>query len=288
MDGWTDEVAGLVRRFVEEFRRRSVGTYAASTTYGILLSVIPVLIVMSAIVPHTSLTEREVVDFILEILPDASASTVMAVCGQAYSTSTGLLPLSFVFLVWSSGFGMMQFRRGLNHICGVEESRNYVLVRLICSLYTLLSLALMFAVLLLQVFTGQIVDLWRSLLPYVEVPDLLTSALRYVVLFVAATLVLLLLYTTLPARPLPALSQLPGALAAAVGWEVFSGLFGLYVRYSTNLNAFYGSLFTVVILLLWVYWCIYIALLGALLNQFLGEVALPAGGSGDPRGRQGR
>lgn len=268
------DVVDIIKRFAREFGERHVGTYAASTTYGILLSVVPILILISAAIPYTSLSERDVVGFLLEILPDASSGIVTSICSEAYTTSGGLLPLSFVFLLWSSGFGMMQFRRGLNHINKVAENRNYFLLRLICSLYTLLAMAFMLAVLLLQIFTRQVVDLWKATLPSLGVPDFLTSALRYIVLFAAAVGLFLLFYTTLPATNQTALSQLPGALVAAAGLEIFSAFFGLYARYSVNLNAFYGSLFTVVILLLWIYWCIYIALFGAFLNQFLGANAL--------------
>lgn len=276
------DVIDWVKRLVSEFGWRHIGTYAASTTYGILLSVVPALIVVSAILPYTAIEETDVVALLLDILPDASSGFITWICSQAYNTSGGLVPLSFLFLLWSSGFGMMQLRRGLNHINTVKETRNYFYIRLISSLFTLLVMLLMFAVLLLQIFARNIVDWWKSVIPFEEPPEFLTSAMRYVLLFVMALVLFLLLYTLLPATNQTPLSQLPGALAAAAGWEIFSFFFSLYARYSVNLNAFYGSLFTVVVLLLWIYWCIYILLIGDFVNQFLIKVVMPAiRGEGD-------
>lgn len=269
------DIIDWVKRIVSEFGWRHIGTYAASTTYGILLSVVPALIVTSAILPYTAIDETDVVALLLDILPDASSGFITWICSQAYNTSGGLVPLSFLFLLWSSGFGMMQLRRGLNHINRVRENRNYFLIRLISSLFTLLVMALMFAVLLLQVFARNIVDWWKSVIPFAEPPEFLTSAMRYVLLFAMALALFLLLYTLLPATNQSVVTQLPGALGAAVGWEVFSAFFSLYARYSVNLNAFYGSLFTVVVLLLWIYWCIYILLIGDFVNQFLIQEVYP-------------
>lgn len=287
-----EEVVELVERFVGAFRLKDIRTYAGSTTYFMLLSVIPALLVVSSVLLHTSLVrEEDVVGLFLMIFPDASADLVRRVCGEAYRTSTALLPVSVVLLLWSAGLGMMQLTRGLNVLNDVTERRNYFRLRLTATLYTILVLMLMLAVLLLQVFVRQLVGLWQSFLPYVEVPEVLTFAGRYVVLFVAAVLLFLLLYSTLPAKPMRASRQLPGALMAAVGWEVFSAFFSLYVRYSQNLSVYYGSLTTMVVLLLWVYWCVYIVLVGAFVNRFLeinvypladGPVGPPAPGPAGP------
>lgn len=282
-----DVVRDIIDEFVHAFQRKDLRTYAASTTYCMLVSVIPALLVVSSILPHTSLlTESDVVELFLFIFPDASADLVRRVCAEAYHTSSALLPLSVILLLWSAGFGMMQLTRGLNVLNDVTEHRNYLRLRITATLYTILVLLLMLAVLLLQVFVRQLVDLWQAYLPFVGVPEVLTSALRYVVLFVAAVLLFLLLFSTLPNKRMVPLTQLPGALTAAVGWEVFSAFFSLYVRYSKNLSLYYGSLATLAVLLLWMYWCIYIVLFGAFLNRFLELHVYPllggkGGGEGD-------
>lgn len=258
----------LIERFVREFGKRSLGTYAASITYCVVLAAFPALILVSAILPYTSLSEADVVYFFLTIFPDASSSLVMQVCAQAYQSSGSVLSITLVFLLWSAGFGVMQLTRGLNAINDRQEHRNYFLLRGISTLYTLLMLALMLATLFLQVFVGQIVDLWESAFPSTA-PHLLTSTVRLVILFLAAVALFLLLFTTLPVGRKSLLSQLPGALIAAIGWEVFSAIFTLYVRYSERFSIYYGSLTTAVVLLLWLYWCLYIMLFGAFFNRFL-------------------
>jgi membrane protein len=65
--------------------------------------------------------------------------------------------------------------------------------------------------------------------------------------------------------------QLPGAFFAATVWSMFSWGFSLYVTYS-NSYSIYGSLSIIVIIMLWLYFCMYIMLIGAYLNRYFRPV----------------
>lgn len=265
----------IVDDFRAEFSAKSIRTYASSTAFCMLMSLVPLLIIASSILPLTPLNENDMVDFLMLVLPRSAESIVRGVCDQAYRAAGAILPVSVLFMLWSSGFGMMQFEKGINVIDGVEETRNYFLLRFIGTLYALLFILLMIAVLFLQIFVGQLTDLWKSALPGVEAPAFLTSALRYVVLFAIAVLFLWLLFTTMPATKKKPLEQLPGVLVGAIGCAVLNGLFALYVNFMPNLNTYYGSLTTVIVLMLWIYWSLYIILFGVLVNHFIEKHILP-------------
>lgn len=61
---------------------------------------------------------------------------------------------------------------------------------------------------------------------------------------------------------------LPGSLAAAAAWLLFTWLFSLYIVYGGGYTT-YGSLAAIIITLLWMYWCMYIILLGAYVNMYI-------------------
>ena len=61
--------------------------------------------------------------------------------------------------------------------------------------------------------------------------------------------------------------QLPGAVVAAVGWSVITWGFSIYVDRFNGFSA-YGSLTTIIILMLWLYACMYIVMAGAFLNRY--------------------
>ena len=67
------------------------------------------------------------------------------------------------------------------------------------------------------------------------------------------------------------MSQAPGAVFSSVCWYLFSIGFSLYVTYTPGLNNMYGSLTTIILAMLWLYFCMYIILLGAEINSYFEE-----------------
>ena len=82
-------------------------------------------------------------------------------------------------------------------------------------------------------------------------------------------MVFALFYLVLPNRRQRLARVLPGALAAAVAWNLFSSALSLYVNHFPRASTLYGSLTLLLFSLLWLYICISIIFYGALLNRVL-------------------
>ena len=89
--------------------------------------------------------------------------------------------------------------------------------------------------------------------------------------FFLLTALFSLLYLALPNRRQRLSRVLPGALAAAGAWLLFSALFSVYVNHFAKGLALYGSLTTMVLTMLWVYACVSIVFYGAFLNRLLAQ-----------------
>src|SRR5699024_2386501 len=63
--------------------------------------------------------------------------------------------------------------------------------------------------------------------------------------------------------------QLPGALFTACGWLLISFVFSIYLDIFTGFTSMYGSLTTIILIMLWLYGCMYIILLGGEVNALL-------------------
>ena len=79
----------------------------------------------------------------------------------------------------------------------------------------------------------------------------------------------LMIYRFLPNRRGRFRDQLPGAMFAAVGWMVVSWVFSIYLDVFEGFSSMYGSLTTIVLIMLWMYFCMYCILLGAEMNVLL-------------------
>ena len=67
------------------------------------------------------------------------------------------------------------------------------------------------------------------------------------------------------------LPHFPGAVFASVGWTMFSYGYSLYITNFPSASYIYGSLAAVCLIMLWLYFCMIILLLGAEVNKIFAE-----------------
>ena len=92
--------------------------------------------------------------------------------------------------------------------------------------------------------------------------------LRYLVLFCAVLLLVLALYRAgTPPRAMPRRTLRFAALLTALAMAVCSGVFSWFIGMSSRYALVYGSLASLIILLVWLYLCGNILLLGAAVSR---------------------
>jgi membrane protein len=71
----------------------------------------------------------------------------------------------------------------------------------------------------------------------------------------------------LPNKSQPLVNVLPGTIFTVIGWTALSYFFTIFVNYIANFSFLYGSLSTIIILMLWLYFSSIILILGGELNS---------------------
>ncbi|MCI9338277.1 MAG: YihY/virulence factor BrkB family protein [Lachnospiraceae bacterium] len=257
--------------FSEKMKKQNISTFAASTAFFFFLSIVPMLIMVCTIIPYTPLTEENLVEAVTDLTPDQVDGLAESLISDIYDNSAGVLSIALIATIWSASKGVMALMRGLNAINGVEEKRNYFVVRVIASFYTLVMLVVVVLSLFLMVFGDQLVNL--TLYRFPQLRQLVSFIMNFRFVFVWAVLSVLFaaVYAYVPDKKLAFKEQIPGAVFSAVVWSVFSWAFSYYVTYG-NSYGIYGSLSIVVIVLLWMYFCMYIIMIGAYLNRYFESV----------------
>jgi len=91
--------------------------------------------------------------------------------------------------------------------------------------------------------------------------------IRHVFYLLLLEVMFVAIFAWLPNDKMKWRNQIPGAFLVALGWTLFSMVFSVYVDSAVSFSI-YGSLSTIVIAMLWLYVCMYIVFIGALVNQF--------------------
>ena len=261
----------ILKDFSDKMKKKNISTYAASIAFFFFLSVVPMLIMICTIIPYTPVTEEDLVELVTDLLPDQVDPLAESLISEVYDKSAGILSVALIATVWSAAKGVMALMRGLNAINGVEEQRNYFVIRVIASFYTVVMLVVVILSLFVMVFGDQLVSLALHRIPQLQ--KIVSFVMNFRFLFVWAVLSVLFaaVYAYVPAKKLSFREQIPGAVFTSVVWSVFSWAFSYYVTYG-NSYGIYGSLSIIIIVLLWLYFCMYIIMIGAYLNQYFESV----------------
>lgn len=256
------------RNFAREVNRNHISAYASSCAFFLFLSLIPILLLICAIMPYTNLTAGTLVIYLREILPPMVEPLAVSMVYEVYNRSIAFISLSALGALWSAGKGTLALLRGLNVIHKVEETRSYVFLRVRASVYTLMMLLAVLFSLMIVGLGKYVVDVFVSYVPKAQYFLEFLLGIRHVFTVIILEVVFIFVFTWLPNGKVKWRNQIPGALVVGAGWTGFSAAFSFYVGKFAAFSM-YGSMATIIVLMLWLYICMYIVLLGALINQFL-------------------
>ncbi|WP_029231130.1 YihY/virulence factor BrkB family protein [Butyrivibrio sp. VCB2006] len=257
----------LARDFSTRMQKKNMQSYASSTAFFLIVSLIPMLILLSSVLPYTTLTEEDLVRVMTELTPDFADNIMMRLVNEAYGQSVAVFSISAVAAIWTGALGMLALIKGLNTIYDVDERRNYFYLRFIAALYTIAMIVIVLIMLVIMVFGDFVKQLIVNAYPHVWAFAEFFVNFKFIMVIGIATFAFALIYTFVPSARMKFIYQLPGAVFSAIVWYVFSWLFSLYVSLP-NSYSIYGSLATPVIMMFWLYFCIYIFLIGAFINRF--------------------
>lgn len=263
----------IVRGFTRHMSRANVNAYASSTAFFMFLSLIPMMLLISSILSFTPLLQKSDLQMAVQLLPPSIAPFFFSLIESVYGSSFGVVSVAAIVTVWSAGKGVLALMRGLNAMNGAVEDRNYVVQRLIASFYLIVFLVAIVFLLIVMVFGNLLSGLIVRYIPQTEGLFELLLHFRGIVSWLVMTLLFAAVYTWVPNCKLRFKRQIPGAVFSSTTWNVFSWGFSIYVSQFHGFSM-YGSLTVIVIVMLWLYFCFYLLLVGAHINRFLAPFQL--------------
>ena len=257
----------IYRDFSDELNNNHVNAYASSAAFFLFISFIPCLMLLLAMIPYTPVSKSDILKAAVAILPDNVGSLAINIIDELYGKSTAVISITAAATVWSAAKGVLAITRGLNAVYEIQETRNFVLLRLRAAAYTVVIVLAVLVCLVVMVFSSKVNGLLMEHLPYIARISQRIVNTKWLVTLTILVFLFIGLYKWIPNRKASFRSQIPGAVFSAVIWSGFSFVFSVYINYFGGLSM-YGSLTTVVVAMLWLFVCMWIILLGAQINSY--------------------
>lgn len=255
------------RTISEKISKDNITSYAAQSCFYITLSFLPFLVVLLSLVQFLPLSATDFIQMAGDIVPNSMSSLFNNIVYDIYNNSTiTVVSITAITTIWSAGKGFTSIIRALNTIYETSDSKNWFSLRLKSTFYTIIFMLMLIVSFILLVFGKNLVNLLYPIFPAVAVILEAILSDKLILFPCILTLMFLLLYTFIPNRKSSFARELPGALLAAFGWYVFSYVYSLYISYSTSHSSMYGSLTSLILALIWLYFCMIIIFFGAEIN----------------------
>lgn len=259
-----------VKGFLKKNTEDHLGAYASQAAYFIVLSAFPFCIFLLTLLRYSPLTHEDLLNILQMLSPKMANDVIRSVMKEVYEQSTiAITSFTIIFVLWSAGRGILSITRGINEIYHINETRNYFYIRLISAVYTLWLAVALIVTLGLLVFGNVIYRKVIQLLPVLHDFAAFVISIRMLIIFCLLTLFFIFVYRVLPNKKTPLLYVLPGAISCSIGWMITSSIFAIYFNTSHSFTYMYGSLAGIMMIMLWLYTCMYQLFLGAELNNLL-------------------
>ncbi|MEU3458998.1 YihY/virulence factor BrkB family protein [Streptomyces sp. NPDC006733] len=274
--------AGRRRRILTALRDALVAAWdqdaserAAALTYYAMLALFPTLLVTVSVIGLAgTASTTDLIAQVTAVVPAESRQLVastMKDMSQEHSAAWFLAVSGTVGATWSASSYLAVFRRALHSMYGVSDHRPAwrTMPRIVSTALVLLALLVCSAATLMA--TGQLARRAGQVLGMDEAAVTSWNALKWPLLLCLATVLVLILFRSGPAKFRPVRAMAGGGAVAVVLWLLSSVGFALYVSVFGTYNRLYGSLAGTVVFLVWL-WVSHIALLvGAHFNAELAK-----------------
>ena len=273
MKGTLRDIYDAVDDFSKGMGRRRITTYSAACAYYLFMSLIPMIMLLVSIIQYTPLTQEMILEAISDYVPDSLYEIISSIISSIYSGGRVALTVSILLTIWSAAASMKALMRGMDSMYDAERHEDFFVFSLRACFYMVVLVLVLLLSFFVMVYGGEILQLLYDTLPHGGTLDKLFGTvryLRYVVVIAVLALVFSFTYWRMPARRLRYEAQWPGAAFCAVSWSVFSVIFSFYVSVSNRFGA-YGVIGTVIVAMIWLYYCFYFLLLGGYINHYIAE-----------------
>lgn len=279
------KASGEITGFFREISNDKVTVYAAQASFFVIISSVPFLILILSFAKYFVDVEW-LVELVESSIPGKPGDLLKTVINEVLGKGgIPLLSVTLLTALWASSRGVRSVVRGIGEIYGIKYRENFILDIIRSLIYTVLFILLIVASIIALMFADTIKNAIGDSLPFVTFIFKVISDSSKIVFTVVLTLFFALLFNTVSKKgkrfakdrysdmsdklPRGFAYQLPGAAFAALGWVLFSYFYSLYLAYFPTGYYLYGSLAAALFLMLWLYTCMNILLVGAEINKLI-------------------
>jgi len=267
----------LLKRVYTETTEDGILGYAAQLSYYFLLALVPALLFLTSLLGYFAGEDSQLraglFRYLSAVLPgDASQLVAKTVNDVTQGSGGGKLSFGILATLWAASSGMTAMSESLNAAYDLKETRPWWKVRLIAIALTLVLSFLIVTALALVLYGHNLADAVAVRFGMGDEFALVWKIAQWPIVFVFVLLSFALIYYFAPdAHDQDWKWLTPGSIIGIALWLLVSFAFRAYLHFFNSYSTTYGSLGSVIILMLWFYFSGAAILVGGEINSEIEE-----------------
>lgn len=260
----------LVRRLAGIYSDRQIPRASAALSYYLTMTVFPLIICLYTLLGRNYQKIDELLEMVSKFIADDTVGFIRDYLGHvAQSNSHAMLTAGLVVLISSSSAAIRTIQATIGEMQGGQRFEGIVYF-LFSIVFSLLFLAAMYFSVLVIVTGQEVLALVNGILPFVDV----SGAWDWLRFLLLAGIILVIFWGVymVSKRRSDHYRCLPGAALATVATVLMSAAFSEFIGQSAKYPLVYGSLASLILLMLWLYICCQIIYTGAAFNIVLRDL----------------
>ena len=258
----------VAKFFISQVRKVGLSLRASSIAFYFLMAIPAGTIFLCTLIPYMPVSKQIATELLVladDFTPDVTTFLMVEAFLKDFLTTprSGLLSLGFLLAVYYSSNAMMGIMRTFNKSMIDRPRRNFLESRWVAIQLTCLVICMVIVCLLLLIMQGKFL-IWLN----IKDPSVAAfiSTFRWVVIIAFIFYMIAFIYKYAPAVHKRWRLSSPGTLLATALMIITTFLFSFWVNTFNSLNKIYGSISTVLIIMLLTYFNSLILLIGFELN----------------------
>ncbi len=257
----------------KRFNTHKIAYTGGQIAYFFILSFLPFVIFLNSLIASFNISYSLAISVLEPFVPAQVAKFIGNYLEHINTKSdTSILSVGIVLALFSSSTAVRSLSFSFNRAYGVEQKRGFF-SNIFFSMVFMLCFALIIVTLIIFIaFGNDLVHQALSKMSFRFIVIDLFSIWRWITLSVILFIAFSLMYKFLTSAKVKLRETIWGTLFAIVGFYVSTWLLSLYVNNIAPQSVLYGSIGSVILLLLWMYIIGIVLILGAELNGTVADI----------------
>ncbi|MBO6159150.1 MAG: YihY/virulence factor BrkB family protein [Firmicutes bacterium] len=265
----------VILKFIKRLRTDDLAGYAAQISFYLLVSMIPLMIMLTIVISNSRLMSADALMEMLRdsrLFPDQTIAQIEVMI-SGVTPSNRSLPIYLILLIWFASRGIRAIMNGIHMTFRTRNSFSIPKHFALSFLYTIsfVLMTVLFEVLI--VFGDKLFDFIAETYHIGILVSSIIKVIRYLVPLFFLFLLYTIMYKVIPGKELQIRDVLPGSIGATLGSYIVSQIFSYFVASSSaGYSNIYGGLASTAVICTWMWLFALVLILGSELNACVYEV----------------